>query len=367
PPQPTFTPKDTNIVKGIATILLLTHHLFYEHPEIGPSIDGFPIVYNFALLSKVCVAIFVILSGYGLTESLRNKRNNWRLFYVNRYVKLMFNYWFIFIIFVPIGVFLFDRTLDSVYGNDITVPFLLNILGLQYFVNIWGYNATWWFMSLIIILYLIYPMLYILISNFKIYSLLFFFCFCFINISVGKYNNISIIAIYLFPFSLGIFLSQINGFVLITHVTQELIKNIFIVKMRYRVIKAIIYFMILYLIAFQRQYGKLINNVRIDGLFGFVIILFSFQYLSKIKYINSFLEILGVHSFNIFLFHTFFYYYFSYNIFYSMNSIVAIILFTTICLGISVLIDIIKKIINFSSLQEKTIVMLNELSCEIKN
>jgi peptidoglycan/LPS O-acetylase OafA/YrhL len=139
------------------------------------------------------------------------------------------------------------------------------------------------------------------------------------------------------------------------------------VKMRYRVIKAIIYFMILYLIAFQRQYGKLINNVRIDGLFGFVIILFSFQYLSKIKYINSFLEILGVHSFNIFLFHTFFYYYFSYNIFYSMNSIVAIILFTTICLGISVLIDIIKKIINFSSLQEKTIVMLNELSCEIKN
>jgi hypothetical protein len=54
-----FGINSTNACKGVALILLLWHHLFYQNPEYGL------FVFKFATLSKVCVAIFVILSGYG--------------------------------------------------------------------------------------------------------------------------------------------------------------------------------------------------------------------------------------------------------------------------------------------------------------
>lgn len=56
-----LTLHDTSILKGIAICAMLLHHLFYENPEYGR------FVWHLALLGKVCVAIFLLLSGYGLT------------------------------------------------------------------------------------------------------------------------------------------------------------------------------------------------------------------------------------------------------------------------------------------------------------
>ncbi len=52
---------DTSIIKGLAICAMLWHHLFYEHPEYGNT------VFQLALLCKVCVSLFLMLSGYGLT------------------------------------------------------------------------------------------------------------------------------------------------------------------------------------------------------------------------------------------------------------------------------------------------------------
>jgi len=52
---------ETNAVKGIAIIAMLLHHLFYTHPEFGF------VVHQIGLIGKVCVAMFLFLSGYGLT------------------------------------------------------------------------------------------------------------------------------------------------------------------------------------------------------------------------------------------------------------------------------------------------------------
>lgn len=65
-----LTLHDTSILKGIAICAMLWHHLFYENPEYGL------FVWHLALLGKVCVAIFLLLSGYGLTiqmDKLLNK------------------------------------------------------------------------------------------------------------------------------------------------------------------------------------------------------------------------------------------------------------------------------------------------------
>ena len=98
-----FDPTTTNAAKGVALLLLLWHHLFYQNPEFGPLVHGT------AVLAKVCVAIFVILSGYGLAESVRANPPGLLAFYKKRLSRLYLNFWFIAAIFIPIGVFFMGR------------------------------------------------------------------------------------------------------------------------------------------------------------------------------------------------------------------------------------------------------------------
>ncbi len=60
--------RESNSLKGIALILLLIHHLFYiQNGKFDDVyIAGHGVVNTLGLLCKVCVAMFVFLSGYGL-------------------------------------------------------------------------------------------------------------------------------------------------------------------------------------------------------------------------------------------------------------------------------------------------------------
>jgi uncharacterized membrane protein len=83
-----YSRNDTNIAKGIAVILLLNHHLFFLVKDAPPLINGFSFVYFFANVSKVCVAIFVFLSGYGLSKSWKDE--SLLLFLKKRLIKFFF-------------------------------------------------------------------------------------------------------------------------------------------------------------------------------------------------------------------------------------------------------------------------------------
>lgn len=61
---------DTSVLKGIAICAMLCHHLFYQSPESGY------VVWHLAMLGKVCVAIFLMLSGYGLTIQMKKLVTN---------------------------------------------------------------------------------------------------------------------------------------------------------------------------------------------------------------------------------------------------------------------------------------------------
>lgn len=162
--------QDTNVLKGLALCLLLCHHLFYSHREPDATNYFSDICFhgNWLLarfgngFGKLCVALFVFLSGYGLTVSTENKGglNNLIGFYRNRMVKLMVNYWFIWLVFVPFGVLAVGRTFPDVYGEHYVLKPLIDFCGLAYAFGFYGYNATWWFYSCIIVLYLLFPLLY---------------------------------------------------------------------------------------------------------------------------------------------------------------------------------------------------------------
>ena len=71
-----FSKKDTNIVKGVAIIAMLFHHCyttnikFKAHGVLFAPFSKSTVV-TLSLWAKVCVGIFVFLSAYGITISLK--------------------------------------------------------------------------------------------------------------------------------------------------------------------------------------------------------------------------------------------------------------------------------------------------------
>lgn len=148
-----FDKRQTNIAKGVGLLLLLWHHLFYNTPEkyslfISLFIyKSIPIESFIADFCKVCVAIFLILSGYGLTKSYEKynsafvgKENGIKhilkrdtIYIKNRWLQLMSNYWFVFIIFVPISYF-FGRKFYLYYGTN-PLNYLFDFFGISYLIH----------------------------------------------------------------------------------------------------------------------------------------------------------------------------------------------------------------------------------------
>lgn len=158
---------DSTRLKGVALLLLLWHHLFYmggtQYTEWH--VAGIPVIQQTGLAAKVCVALFVLLSGYGLAVQATHKPMGYGMFLRKRLKKLFINYWVMWLLFVPIGFLFFGWTLQGIYGNHAVVKLLVNFLGLQYVFGYFGLNPTWWFYSLIILLYLLFPLLYRLAAS----------------------------------------------------------------------------------------------------------------------------------------------------------------------------------------------------------
>nr|WP_281423373.1 acyltransferase [Novosphingobium profundi] len=69
-----IAPRTALALKGIAILLMLAHHLFALPTLIRapnhyvPLVPGLPLEYELARLGKICVPIFLFLSGYGLAR-----------------------------------------------------------------------------------------------------------------------------------------------------------------------------------------------------------------------------------------------------------------------------------------------------------
>ena len=154
--------RNSLILKGAGISLMLIHHLFYLD-EMRPYyndiiIHGHGLVNQIGIFCKLCVAVFVFVSGYGLAVSTP-KSIKLKDFYWHRFKKLYLNYWFIWLLFVPIGVFVFGRTFTDAYGEYVTIRGALDFFGLLKMFGIDSYNPTWWFYNCILILYLMFPLI----------------------------------------------------------------------------------------------------------------------------------------------------------------------------------------------------------------
>ena len=149
-PERSFDVASTNVCKGVAICLMLFHHCFAYYPgrlnDVGRSLQGG---------GKICVAIFCLLSGFGLMRvKLRGTGFKSDVFHL---VKLWVNFWFLAAIWILFSCLLEGRGFAQVYPKGWNPQFFYDISGFGWPGRC--FCATWWFMGVIVPLYLAFPFL----------------------------------------------------------------------------------------------------------------------------------------------------------------------------------------------------------------
>lgn len=347
-----FDKRQTNIAKGVALLLMLWHHLFDESlsNEFVSIfvIDSTPIESIISKYAKVCVAIFLFLSGFGLYRSFIIKRKNQgrdnkrRVFFEigfvrNRLIKLISNYWVIYLLFVPLGL-LFGVVFWKVYNHSVLYG-ALDFLGLAYLFSTSTMNPTWWFISMIIIVYLLFP----LFIRFLDYSPE-LFCLLMLGMMVmPKVSFLEHVGDYYRwfpPVMLGMVFSKYNFFERINKNNTSFIKKLLICV-----------FLLIVALCFRRNY-----LVDFDAVFSLSVILTCYFIIARIPLLNKVLELLGKHSSNIFLFHTFIYSIYLKDFVYSFKyPPIIFLLLLIMCFALSIVIDFIKRLTGYNKLVDKLI------------
>ena len=257
----------------------------------------------------------------------------------------IFDYWFIWPVFVPLGILFFDRSLADAYEANVLPRLIINFFGLQRYFGFEGYNATWWFVSMILFLHLIFPLVKKLSDITRLGCLL--LCTCGSALNFVPFDQsvfpTKLILPWLLPFGLGVYLSQVNGLVKL----KELLN-------RRATVKLIIYLALLLAATAQRQFGYLIAGRRADWALGLVIILIGFEYLPRLPWLRRTFMLFGRHSYNIFLFHTFIYaYYFREFIYWFRYPVLIWLILAAVCLAVSVIIEKLKDLLRINAFRNK--------------
>lgn len=323
-----FKKQYTQQIKGIAILLMIYHHLFVHPERLHYAYNSFLISDNYnyqmniAWFSNLCVAIFVFLSGFGLSINEEKKSTNIKLIF-NRLEKLFYHYWSVFFLVIPIGF--------MIRYNFSLIEFLANLFGISS-----SYCGEWWFIRLYIELIIIFPLIYKINKKKILFLILLFFLSRYLENTIEEYPKI------LIEFYIKEFLRLINwipvffvGVLSAKHNFFSIYQNFFY---KYKFNIDICSLLILIILALFRYFVS--NNTII---FDFVITpFFIYASVNLVKKINmgKFLEYFGNRSTALWLIHPFFcYYYFQEFTFAPYYSILIYFWLIMISLGITYITD----------------------------
>lgn len=154
---------------------------FFHHNYLGPDrwlnspISFYPFsqsqIMYIAKFLKICVGMFVFLTGYGMLASVKTKSLDdkaMRKYTVNRYLTMMMGFWLIFLL-VHILSGIFTDRFTEVYGTGTysVIYFLIDGIGLAKLFDTPTFCATWWYMSLATMLILLFPMFKKLLERYQ--------------------------------------------------------------------------------------------------------------------------------------------------------------------------------------------------------
>lgn len=308
-----FNKTHTQIAKGIAILLMMYHHLFVLPQRIQCdyfsvlNLCGLDFQTILAYFCKICVGIFVFLSGYGLCNSAKKYDTILKMYKAIfiRTIKFFVNYWIVFIIFIPIGIFLKVYNFEGKY-------ILMAMLGFE----VGSYSTEWWFVNAYIILLFIFPLFYYIFSRIKtikkivIFSL---YTIVFLSVKLCEYylSGVPLVSLLISSYLKYIYDFQIISIFLVGILFSKFnLYSRFVIFIQSKVDIKIFSAVILVCVFVVRAiFSNSPSSMNIDFLLVpfFVFSITTLFYDTKISVV---FRIFGKQSTNIWLSHTFWCYYF---------------------------------------------------------
>ena len=348
-----FTKKDSLALKGIAILMMYVHH-FYLSPErwAGYTVDFFPLTESMTVylaeFLKTCVCVFVFITGYGMTQSLKQKHPDFRpsstdmLSYTrHRLVSLLSNFIFVYLLVIlvsfPTGRFF------EIYGRSGSsiLYVLVDMFGLAKLFKTPSYVGTWWYMSLAIVLVVLFPLF---VKLYREYRWAFLFAVMllprFLNLRVVNTNLLH----YTLAMALGMYCAESDLFTrwkTFEETRLRKIPKILLFLFHLLLLAALVVFR-------QSDAGQGLLEV-FDGIIPVYIAYFGRLYLFRLRGLCQVLMFLGKHSMNMFLTHTLirttFFQDFSYSFGNAWLNVLVLLVITVL---LSMVIEALKKLVHFS-------------------
>ena len=355
-----FTKEHTMQMKGIAIIILLFHHCFlnaqrwatvpYEKLATTKGWGYYPIsfapfsshtIQYLASFSKICVAMFVFMTGYGMWVSYESQKKKTTMsnYIKKRMVTLMTGFLIIFVVTeilaIPTGRFI------EVYGHDFrsVVYMIIDALGLAKLLGTPLFCLTWWYMSLAIVLIMIFPFVHSIMEKYQWVVVV-------ASIIVPRacgFGQSTDLFRYLLAYTLGMYFAQHD---LLARIKEKFMEQNMAGKLLFLIVSLIGLAVII----------KCRQNAWIgwkyldfwDGFAAMYVIVLSYIYILNGKWIVKGLGFLGKHSMNIFLIHSFyrdvFFHEFTYSFYYAWLDYIVLMV---ISLVTSIVLEWFKKLIRY--------------------
>lgn len=355
-----FTKEHTMQMKGIAIIILLFHHCFlnaqrwatvpYEKLATTKGWGYYPIsfapfsshtIQYLASFSKICVAMFVFMTGYGMWVSYESQKKKTTMsnYIKKRMVTLMTGFLIIFVVTeilaIPTGRFI------EVYGHDFrsVVYMIIDALGLAKLLGTPLFCLTWWYMSLAIVLIMIFPFVHPIMEKYQWVVVV-------ASIIVPRacgFGQSTDLFRYLLAYTLGMYFAQHD---LLARIKEKFMEQ----NVAGKLLSLIVSLIGLAVIIKCRQ-NAWIGWKYLDFWDGFAamyVIVNSYIYILNGKWIVKGLGFLGKHSMNIFLIHSFyrdvFFHEFTYSFYYAWLDYIVLM---AISLVTSIVLEWFKKLIRY--------------------
>lgn len=355
-----FTKEHTMQMKGIAIIILLFHHCFlnaqrwatvpYEKLATTKGWGYYPIsfapfsshtIQYLASFSKICVAMFVFMTGYGMWVSYESQKKKTTMsnYIKKRMVTLMTGFLIIFVVTeilaIPTGRFI------EVYGHDFrsVVYMIIDALGLAKLLGTPLFCLTWWYMSLAIVLIMIFPFVHSIMEK---YQWIVVVASIIVPRACGVGQSTDLFR-YLLAYTLGMYFAQHD---LLARIKEKFMEQNVVGKLLSLIVSLIGLAVII----------KCRQNAWIgwkyldfwDGFAAMYVIVLSYIYILNGKWIVKGLGFLGKHSMNIFLIHSFyrdvFFHKFTYSFYYAWLDYIVLM---AISLVTSIVLEWFKKLIRY--------------------
>ncbi|MCR5704140.1 MAG: acyltransferase [Eubacterium sp.] len=364
-----FSKEDTQKIKGIAIIMMFFHHLFLApNRYAGKTISFTPFsehTINTASLSmKLCVAIFVFLSAYGLTISYKRVCDKFtytpeqlQRLILKRYIKMMSGFFFVFLCLQVYSLAMGFEWYTHVYGTgSLSVLYAcIDFLGLAQLFHTPTFIATFWYMTFAQILIFIFPLLLSIYRKFSssvlvFLGILFSILFPVTIADASKPNTFAFLPVYIVVVCLGIVSADLH---FLERIRSWNPINAF--PFLGKILKFLCTLFIILVFVYFRYKTRTTALLPIwEALLSLLIIEFCYEFILWIPIIKTILSILGKYSMDMFLIHNFIRIAWYYDFTYSFHHVFLItIVLLGISLVVSVLIELLKALLHYNQLIQK--------------